>query len=92
VLILNGDVPLMRAELLSALLDARRLDQAALALVAVDAIDPTALGRVVRNEGGTVERIVELEPETRRLREFAGGFGEYERMRAAARRAEEAAW
>ena len=59
VLVLNGDVPLMRAELLSALLDARRLDQAALALVAVDAIDPSGLGRVVRNEGGTVERIVE---------------------------------
>ena len=39
-----------------------------------------------------VDRIVELEPETRRVREFAGGFGEYERMRAAARRAEEAAW
>jgi bifunctional UDP-N-acetylglucosamine pyrophosphorylase/glucosamine-1-phosphate N-acetyltransferase len=59
VLVLNGDVPLMRAELLSALLEARRLDQAAVALVAVDAIDPTGLGRVVRNEGGTVERIVE---------------------------------
>ncbi len=59
VLVLNGDVPLMRAELLAALLDARRLDQAALALVAVDAIDPSGLGRVVRNEGGTVERIVE---------------------------------
>jgi bifunctional UDP-N-acetylglucosamine pyrophosphorylase/glucosamine-1-phosphate N-acetyltransferase len=59
VLILNGDVPLMRAELLTALLDARRLDHAAIALVAVDAIDPSGLGRVVRNEGGTVERIVE---------------------------------
>ena len=59
VLVLNGDVPLMRPELLAALLEARRLDQAALALVAVDAIDPTGLGRVVRNEGGTVERIVE---------------------------------
>ena len=59
VLVLNGDVPLMREELLSALLDARRLDQAALALVSVDAIDPSGLGRVVRNEGGTVERIVE---------------------------------
>ena len=59
VLVLNGDVPLMRAELLAALLEARRLDQAALALVAVDAIDPSGLGRVVRNEGGTVERVVE---------------------------------
>jgi ATPase subunit of ABC transporter with duplicated ATPase domains len=40
----------------------------------------------------TVDRIVELEAETRRVREYAGGFGEFERMRAAARAAEEAAW
>ena len=59
ILVLNGDVPLMRASLLEALLEARALDQAAISLVAVDAIDPTGLGRVVRNEGGTVERIVE---------------------------------
>ena len=59
ILVLNGDVPLMRAALLEALLEARVLDQAAISLVAVDAIDPTGLGRVVRNEGGTVERIVE---------------------------------
>lgn len=59
VLVVNGDVPLVRAELLTALLEARRLDQAAIALVAVDAIDPSGLGRVVRNEGGTVERVVE---------------------------------
>lgn len=59
VLVLSGDVPLVRAELLEALLDARRLDHAAIALVAVDAIDPSGLGRVIRREGGTVERIVE---------------------------------
>jgi ATPase subunit of ABC transporter with duplicated ATPase domains len=40
----------------------------------------------------TVDRIVELEAETRRVREYPGGFGEFERMRAAARAAEEAAW
>jgi bifunctional UDP-N-acetylglucosamine pyrophosphorylase/glucosamine-1-phosphate N-acetyltransferase len=59
VLVLSGDVPLVRAELLSALIEARRMDHAAMSLVSVDAIDPTGLGRVVRNEGGTVERIVE---------------------------------
>ena len=59
VLVLSGDVPLVRSDLLGALLEARSLDHAALALVAVDAIDPTGLGRVVRNEAGTVERIVE---------------------------------
>ena len=52
-------MPLVRADLLAALLEARAMDHAAIALVSVDAIDPTGLGRVVRNEGGTVERIVE---------------------------------
>jgi bifunctional UDP-N-acetylglucosamine pyrophosphorylase/glucosamine-1-phosphate N-acetyltransferase len=59
ILVLSGDVPLVRPDLLTALLEARGMDHAAIALVGVDAIDPTGLGRVVRNEGGTVERIVE---------------------------------
>ena len=59
ILVLSGDVPLVRADLLAALLEARAMDAAALSLVSVDAIDPTGLGRVVRNDGGTVERIVE---------------------------------
>jgi len=59
VLVLSGDVPLVQSELLASLLEARALDHAAIALVSVDALDPTGLGRVVRTEGGTVERIVE---------------------------------
>jgi len=59
VLVLSGDVPLVDAKLLSSLLEARSMDHAAIALVSVAAIDPTGLGRVVRNDGGTVERIVE---------------------------------
>ena len=59
ILVVNGDVPLVRPELLASLMEARALDHAAIALVAVDAVDPTGLGRVVRNDGGTVERIVE---------------------------------
>ena len=59
VLVLSGDVPLVRGDLLSSLLEARGMDHAAIALVSVDAVDPTGLGRVIRNDGGTVERIVE---------------------------------
>ena len=59
VLVLTGDAPLLEASLLRDLLDERRLDEAAIALVAVDAIDPGNLGRVIRDEAGTVERIVE---------------------------------
>lgn len=69
VLVLSGDVPRLRPELLSELLDQRRLDQAAFALTAVAAFDPTGLGRVVRNEAGGVERIVEERDATDEERE-----------------------
>ncbi len=59
VLVLSGDVPLVLGPQLRALLDQRRLDDAAIALVSVFAAQPGTLGRVVRGEFGTVERIVE---------------------------------
>ena len=39
-----------------------------------------------------VEQVVEFEAETRRIREFAGGWAEYERLRAVGRRGDEAAY
>jgi ATPase subunit of ABC transporter with duplicated ATPase domains len=39
-----------------------------------------------------VERIVEFEAETRRIRGFAGSWADYERLRAAGRRSDEAAY
>jgi bifunctional UDP-N-acetylglucosamine pyrophosphorylase/glucosamine-1-phosphate N-acetyltransferase len=77
VLVLSGDVPLVKADMLEALLEARALDHAAMSLVAVDALDPTGLGRVVRNDGGTVERIVEdkdASDEERQLTEINAGL------------------
>jgi bifunctional UDP-N-acetylglucosamine pyrophosphorylase/glucosamine-1-phosphate N-acetyltransferase len=59
LIVVSGDVPRVTAELLSELVEQRRLDHAALAVVAVAALDPTGLGRVVRNDAGSVERIVE---------------------------------
>ncbi|HEY8799919.1 MAG TPA: NTP transferase domain-containing protein, partial [Candidatus Limnocylindrales bacterium] len=64
ILVLTGDAPLLEPELLEALLEERRLDQAAIALVAVDAIEPGRLGRVIRDDAGTVERIVERKDAT----------------------------
>ena len=64
ILVLTGDAPLLDAGLLHELLEERRLDQAAIALIAVDAIDPGNLGRVIRDEAGTVERIVEKKDAT----------------------------
>ena len=59
VLVLSGDVPLIKHGQLHALLDQRRLDDAAIALASVFAALPGELGRVVRSEFGNVERIVE---------------------------------
>ncbi len=64
VLVMNGDVPLVTGGDLEAVLEARRADDAAIALASVYAADPAALGRVVRSEYGTVERIVEAKDAT----------------------------
>jgi bifunctional UDP-N-acetylglucosamine pyrophosphorylase/glucosamine-1-phosphate N-acetyltransferase len=59
VVVMSGDVPLVSADLVTALLGVRRELDAALVLASVDAIDPSGLGRVVRDEEGTVLAIVE---------------------------------
>jgi bifunctional UDP-N-acetylglucosamine pyrophosphorylase/glucosamine-1-phosphate N-acetyltransferase len=57
--VLSGDVPLVLGDQLVAVIEQRRLDDAAIALASVFAADPGELGRVVRSEFGSVERIVE---------------------------------
>jgi bifunctional UDP-N-acetylglucosamine pyrophosphorylase/glucosamine-1-phosphate N-acetyltransferase len=64
VLVLSGDVPLVTGSDIDAVLDARRADDAAIALASVFSADPAELGRVVRGEFGTVERIVEAKDAT----------------------------
>ena len=64
VLVLSGDVPLVTGADLATILEARREDDAAIALASVYAADPAQLGRVVRSEFGTVERIVEAKDAT----------------------------
>ena len=64
ILILSGDVPLVTGADLHAILDARREDDAAIALATVFAAEPDRLGRVVRSEFGTVESIVEVKDAT----------------------------
>ncbi|MFL5679453.1 MAG: bifunctional UDP-N-acetylglucosamine diphosphorylase/glucosamine-1-phosphate N-acetyltransferase GlmU [Chloroflexota bacterium] len=59
ILVLSGDVPRVDPGVLRDLLDQRRLDHAAFALTAVAAYDPRQLGRVLRSDAGSVERIVE---------------------------------
>jgi bifunctional UDP-N-acetylglucosamine pyrophosphorylase/glucosamine-1-phosphate N-acetyltransferase len=64
ILVLTGDAPLLEPSLVEELLEERRLDQAAIGLIAVDAIEPGRLGRVIRDDAGTVERIVERKDAT----------------------------
>jgi bifunctional UDP-N-acetylglucosamine pyrophosphorylase/glucosamine-1-phosphate N-acetyltransferase len=64
LLVLSGDVPLVEADLLDALLAEHRSTGAAVSLISVITADPGRLGRVVRDEDGEVERIVEAKDAT----------------------------
>ncbi|WP_033343710.1 bifunctional UDP-N-acetylglucosamine diphosphorylase/glucosamine-1-phosphate N-acetyltransferase GlmU [Catenuloplanes japonicus] len=59
VVVLNGDVPLLRAETVSALIEAHESAGAAATVLAASVADPTGLGRIVRAADGGLERIVE---------------------------------
>jgi len=64
MVVLSGDVPLVTGSQLAAVLEQRRLDDAAIALASVFSADPGELGRVIRSEFGTVEGIVEARDAT----------------------------
>jgi bifunctional UDP-N-acetylglucosamine pyrophosphorylase / glucosamine-1-phosphate N-acetyltransferase len=59
VVVLNGDVPLLRAETVSALIEAHETAGAAATVLAASVGDPAGLGRIVRAADGGLERIVE---------------------------------
>ena len=74
VLILYGDVPLMRAATLQRLLKAAN---GGLAVLTAEPDDPAAYGRVVRDGSGRVAKIVEqrdASPAERAIREINAGF------------------
>ncbi|MCE9669445.1 bifunctional UDP-N-acetylglucosamine diphosphorylase/glucosamine-1-phosphate N-acetyltransferase GlmU [Myxococcus stipitatus] len=76
VLILYGDVPLLRRETLEALLAAHDRAGGKLALVSTVLEDPTGYGRILR-EGGRVVRVVEQKDATaeqRAIRECNAGI------------------
>ena len=64
IVVLSGDVPLIDAGLLAELLDGHREAGAALSLVSVVTAEPARLGRVVRDDDGDVQRIVEVSDAT----------------------------
>ncbi len=59
VLVLSGDHPLITSSVIAELIEAHRAADAAATLLSTEALDPVGYGRVVRGEGGQVERVVE---------------------------------
>jgi UDP-N-acetylglucosamine pyrophosphorylase len=59
VLVLSGDVPLLRLETLSRLLDTHRKGGVSASVLTAKLADPTGYGRIIRDADGRVTRIVE---------------------------------
>jgi bifunctional UDP-N-acetylglucosamine pyrophosphorylase/glucosamine-1-phosphate N-acetyltransferase len=77
VLVLNGDVPALTAELLRALVEAHRSTRAAGTVLSFEPDDLRAYGRVVRDAEGGLARIVEAgdaSPEELAVREVNSGI------------------
>jgi bifunctional UDP-N-acetylglucosamine pyrophosphorylase/glucosamine-1-phosphate N-acetyltransferase len=77
VVVLNGDVPLLRPETVRALVEAHEAGGLGATVLAAEVADPTGLGRVVRDEAGRLERIVEerdATAEQRAIREINAGI------------------
>ncbi len=77
VLVLYGDVPLVKEETLRALLEKHRKARASATLVTTRVSDPTGFGRIVRNRSGKIAKIVEekdVTPAQRRIRKINPGI------------------
>lgn len=77
VLVLYGDVPLIRAETLAALVEAYRGAGSKLAMVTTELADPTGYGRVVRHEGKVVRVVEQKDCTAEQARISEGNAGLY---------------
>jgi bifunctional UDP-N-acetylglucosamine pyrophosphorylase/glucosamine-1-phosphate N-acetyltransferase len=81
VVVLNGDVPLLRPETLELLLSEHESEARGATVLAAEVGDPAGLGRIVRDAAGNLERIVEERdasvPE-RAIREVNAGIYAFE--------------
>ncbi|WP_143728524.1 bifunctional UDP-N-acetylglucosamine diphosphorylase/glucosamine-1-phosphate N-acetyltransferase GlmU [Micromonospora cremea] len=88
VVVINGDVPLLRPETVGALVAAHEEAAAAATVLAAEVPDPTGLGRIVRDADGRLEQIVEerdADATQRAIREINAGIYAFDavRLRAA---------
>jgi bifunctional UDP-N-acetylglucosamine pyrophosphorylase / glucosamine-1-phosphate N-acetyltransferase len=75
VLVLYGDVPLIKASSLQDLLD--QVDENTMGVLTCVVDDPTGLGRIIRDKDGQISRIVEEKeagPNEKEVREINTGF------------------
>jgi bifunctional UDP-N-acetylglucosamine pyrophosphorylase/glucosamine-1-phosphate N-acetyltransferase len=77
VLVLNGDVPALTPDLIRALVETHRGENAAATVLAFEPDDTRSYGRIVRDASGSLSRIVEAadaSPEELALREVNSGI------------------
>lgn len=77
VLILSGDVPMIRTSTLQTLIEQHQNERADCTILGVRLDNPTGYGRIVRNEAGEFQRIVEqrdASEEERQIREINSGI------------------
>jgi bifunctional UDP-N-acetylglucosamine pyrophosphorylase/glucosamine-1-phosphate N-acetyltransferase len=77
VVILSGDVPLLKPETLKAFIDSHRERRATCSILSVRLENPTGYGRIVRDSHDRFVRIVEQKdasPEERQLKEINSGI------------------
>ncbi|MFE0589515.1 bifunctional UDP-N-acetylglucosamine diphosphorylase/glucosamine-1-phosphate N-acetyltransferase GlmU [Micromonospora echinospora] len=84
VVVINGDVPLLRPQTVADLVGAHEEAGAAATVLAAEVPDPTGLGRIVRDSAGRLERIVEERDATageRAVREINAGIYAFDVVR-----------
>jgi len=77
VLVLSGDVPMIRVETLQKLIEHHNKTGAACSILSVRLENPTGYGRIIRNESGAFRKIVEQRDATedeRQVREINSGI------------------
>lgn len=77
ILVLSGDVPLLRAETLRQLIRTHQEENPLATLLTAEMDDPTGYGRVIRDDHGLVSRIVEekdASPREKAIREINVGI------------------
>lgn len=76
VIVTYADMPLLRGETFARLVETQRLNRGPFSLITVFADDPHGFGRILRNDDGTVQAIVEeyvATPEQQKIKELNVG-------------------